>query len=95
MPCKSSWLLHIPEIRSMLVEIALPVIDRAAIRNPNRGSPERRDDSISGYQSIPALAADQQVLFEHGQIWLGHRSHRTPFEVVIAGVGHEITVAYF
>ena len=33
MPAKSSWLLHIPEIRSLLAEVALPVIDRAAIQS--------------------------------------------------------------
>lgn len=31
MAAKPSWWLHIPEIRSMLADIRLPVIDRAAI----------------------------------------------------------------
>ena len=33
MPAKSSWLLHIPDIRSMLVEVTLPVVDRAVIQS--------------------------------------------------------------
>ena len=32
MPAKSTWLTHIPEIRSMLTEVTLPVIDRAVIQ---------------------------------------------------------------
>jgi len=31
MPAKASWLLHIPEIQSMLKEVTLPVLDRATI----------------------------------------------------------------
>ena len=33
MPAKPSWLLHINEIRSMLMEVTLPVIDRAVIQS--------------------------------------------------------------
>jgi len=33
MAAKSSWLLHIPEIRSMLAEVTLPVIDRAVVQS--------------------------------------------------------------
>jgi hypothetical protein len=33
MPAKPSWLLHIAEIRSMLTEVTLPVIDRAVIQS--------------------------------------------------------------
>ena len=33
MPAKSSWLLNIPAIRSMLAEVTLPVIDRAVIQS--------------------------------------------------------------
>jgi hypothetical protein len=31
MPAKPSWLLHIPEIRCLLAEVDLPVIDRAVV----------------------------------------------------------------
>jgi hypothetical protein len=31
MPAKPRWLLHIPEIRSMLADAGLPVIDRAVV----------------------------------------------------------------
>jgi len=33
MPAKSSWLLNIPAIRSVLAEVTLPVIDRAVIQS--------------------------------------------------------------
>ncbi len=32
MPAKSSWLLHISEIRSLLVDSSLPVVDRAVVQ---------------------------------------------------------------
>jgi hypothetical protein len=33
MPAKPSWILHIPEIRAMLAEAGLPVVDRAVIQS--------------------------------------------------------------
>jgi hypothetical protein len=32
LPAKPSWLLHIPEIRSLLADVSLPVVDRAVIQ---------------------------------------------------------------
>ena len=32
-PAKSSWLLHIPEIRAILAECRLPVVDPAVIQS--------------------------------------------------------------
>ena len=59
MPVKPQWWQHIPAIRSMLADMRLPVIDRAAVESLfglRRRQADRADASVwrvSGWAHLP------------------------------------------
>ena len=65
MPAKSSWLLHIREIRSMLAEVTLPVIDRAVIQSVfglKRRQAIELLNRVGGYQAGRTLLVERTRL---------------------------------
>ena len=67
MPSKPSWLLHIPEIRSMLAEVTLPVIDRAVIQSVfglGRRQAIELLNRVGGYQAGRTFLVERVRLIE-------------------------------
>jgi len=65
MPAKPSWLLHIPEIRSMLAEVSLPVIDRGIIE---RVFGLRRRQAIELMNRFGAYQAGRTLLIDRARL---------------------------
>jgi hypothetical protein len=62
MPAKAMWLLKIPQIRSMLAEVSLPVIDRAIIERVfglRRRQAIELMNRFGGYQAGRTLLIDR------------------------------------
>jgi len=75
MPAKPAWLLHIPEIRSMLAEVPLPVIDRGIIERVfglRRRQAIKFMNRCGGYQAGRTLLIDRaRLIAELDQIMAG------------------------
>jgi hypothetical protein len=55
----------------------------------------RHDEFDLGIQSLPALAADQQMLFQRSSFRLGERLHGVFFQRVIGDVLHDFHGSLF
>ena len=65
MPAEPSWLLHIPEIRSMLTEVSLPVVDRAVVERVfglRRRQAIELMNRLGGYQAGKTLLIERMRL---------------------------------